>query len=35
MPHMQKNKLKLKILFKQKKFHAMLFFKDYSLYLKL
>jgi hypothetical protein len=31
MSHMQKKKFKLKTLFKQKKLHARLFFKYYSL----
>jgi hypothetical protein len=32
---MQKKKFKLKTLFKQKKLHARLFFKYYSLYPKI
>jgi hypothetical protein len=35
MPHMQKTKFKLKTLFEQKKLHARLFFKYYSLYPKI
>jgi hypothetical protein len=35
MSHMQKMEFKLKTLFKQKKLHARLFFKYYSLNLKI
>jgi hypothetical protein len=35
MSHMQKKEFKLKTLFKQKKLHARLFFKYYSLNPKI
>jgi hypothetical protein len=35
MSHMQKKEFKLKTLFKQKKLHAMLLFKYYSLNPKI
>jgi hypothetical protein len=35
MSHMQKKKFKLKTLFKQKKLHAILFFKYNSLHQKI